>query len=80
MDEFGAFDAKTHLAGLLSRVESGESIVITRHGKAVAHLVPVPGNKNIGDLSEKVARWRRSRKGVKLNGIRVRDLIEEGRR
>jgi prevent-host-death family protein len=80
MDEFGAFEAKTHLAALLSRVESGESVVITRHGKAVAHLVPVRGNKDNGDLSEKVAHWRRSRKGVKLNGLRARDLIEEGRR
>ncbi len=40
MAEFGAFEAKNALGRLLDRVEQGEEIVITRHGKAVARLVP----------------------------------------
>jgi prevent-host-death family protein len=40
MQEIGAFEAKNKLAALLDRVERGEEIVITRHGKAVARLVP----------------------------------------
>jgi prevent-host-death family protein len=36
-----AYEAKTHLARLLRAVERGERIVITRHGKAVAELVPI---------------------------------------
>jgi len=40
MDEIGAFEAKNTLGSLLDRVERGEEIVITRHGKAVARLVP----------------------------------------
>ena len=40
MDEVGAFEAKNKLSALLERVERGEEIVITRHGKEVAHLVP----------------------------------------
>jgi prevent-host-death family protein len=40
MQEIGAFEAKNKLAALLDRVEQGEEIVITRHGKAVARLVP----------------------------------------
>jgi len=36
----GAFEAKNTLGSLLDRVESGEEIVITRHGKPVARLVP----------------------------------------
>jgi prevent-host-death family protein len=40
MQEIGAFEAKNKLAALLDRVELGEEIVITRHGKAVARLVP----------------------------------------
>ena len=42
MDTVGAFAAKTHLASLLDRTERGESFVITRHGRPVAHLVPPP--------------------------------------
>jgi prevent-host-death family protein len=38
--EIGAFEAKNKLGMLLDRVEYGEEIVITRHGKPVARLVP----------------------------------------
>jgi antitoxin (DNA-binding transcriptional repressor) of toxin-antitoxin stability system len=34
----GAHDAKTRLSELLDRVEAGEEIVITRHGRPVAKL------------------------------------------
>lgn len=36
----GAYEAKTRLADLLDRVQRGEQIIITRHGKPVARLVP----------------------------------------
>ena len=39
----GAFEAKNTLGGLLDRVERGEEIVITRHGKPIARLVPNAG-------------------------------------
>jgi prevent-host-death family protein len=35
MNEIGAFDAKNTLGTLLDRVERGEEIAITRHGKVV---------------------------------------------
>ena len=38
--EIGAFEAKNKLGMLLDRVEYGEEIVITRHGKPIARLVP----------------------------------------
>ena len=33
-------EAKARFSALLAAVESGETVVITRHGKAVARLVP----------------------------------------
>jgi prevent-host-death family protein len=33
-------EAKTHLLRILDEVEAGESYVVTRHGRAVARLVP----------------------------------------
>ena len=33
-------EAKTHLPQLLDEVERGETVVITRHGRPVARLVP----------------------------------------
>ena len=40
MREVGAFEAKNRLGHLLDLVEQGEVVVITRHGKQVARLVP----------------------------------------
>lgn len=39
MLEIGAFAAKNTLGNLLDRVEQGEEVLITRHGKPVAQLV-----------------------------------------
>jgi prevent-host-death family protein len=39
----GAYEAKTRLSDLLDRVEAGARITITRHGRPVAQLAPVPG-------------------------------------
>ena len=36
----GAFEAKNTLGSLLDRAEAGEEILITRHGRPVARLVP----------------------------------------
>jgi prevent-host-death family protein len=41
MREIGAFEAKNKLGQLLNLVEQGEEVIITRHGKEVARLVPV---------------------------------------
>ena len=40
MREVQASEAKTHLPQLLDDVERGETIVITRHGRPIARLVP----------------------------------------
>lgn len=41
METVGLFEAKTHLSELIARAERGEEVVITRHNKPVAKLVPV---------------------------------------
>jgi prevent-host-death family protein len=40
MREIQASEAKAHLASLLDDVERGETLIITRHGKPIARLVP----------------------------------------
>jgi prevent-host-death family protein len=61
--EVGAFEAKNTLGGLLDRVESGEEIVITRHGKPVARLVPNVGNP---DQNKARAAFERMRERARL--------------
>jgi len=76
--EVGIYEAKTHLARLLDEVEKGESITITRHGKPVARLVPMPAKRR--DVREVIEEILEARKGRSLGGITIRELIEEGRR
>ena len=40
MQQVNIHEAKTHLSRLLEKIESGEDIVITRHGKPIARLIP----------------------------------------
>ncbi|MFI5352832.1 MAG: type II toxin-antitoxin system Phd/YefM family antitoxin [Candidatus Binatales bacterium] len=74
----GLFDAKTHLSSLVERVQRGEEVIITRHGTPVARLVPVDARQS--DPRAAIERIRELRRGVKLKGITLRELIEEGRR
>jgi prevent-host-death family protein len=53
METVGLFEAKTHLSELVARVEQGEEVVITRHNRPVARLVP------IGEVSPELAARRR---------------------
>lgn len=41
--EIGASEAMDRLSALLDQVEQGAEVIITRHGRAVARLVPVSG-------------------------------------
>lgn len=79
MVKVGAFDAKTHLPALLERVVKGETIQITRRGVPVAMLVSVQAEKT-HDSKEAAARIREARKGIRLRGLRLKDMINEGRR
>ena len=79
MESIGMFEAKTHLSALLERVARGEEITITKHGHPVARLVPMMplSRKDPKQVAEAI---RALRKGIKLEGVTVRELIEEGRR
>ena len=58
MPEVGAFEAKNTLGTLLDRVESGEEIVITRHGRPAARLVPYAGGIDRGQAGAALERIR----------------------
>ncbi len=80
MKEVGAYEAKTHLPALLRRVEAGERITITRHGVAVAELVP-PGRAGSPGLEQVFAELASFGDGRTLGpDLTLRDLIDEGRR
>ncbi|HXG35910.1 MAG TPA: type II toxin-antitoxin system prevent-host-death family antitoxin [Dehalococcoidia bacterium] len=77
MKTVGSYEAKTHLPRLLEEVASGESVTITKHGVPIAMLVPVRKRDRPEEVIKKL---RAFRQGVRLRGLSIKDLIEEGRR
>jgi prevent-host-death family protein len=57
MREIQASEAKTHLPQLLDDIERGESIIITRHGRAIARLIPEDAMRR-GGQAEAVERLK----------------------
>jgi prevent-host-death family protein len=72
--------AKNQLSELISRVELGETVAVTRRGKPVAHLVACSGEE-LGRQEEQVrqvfTRMRQLRCGLKLDGD-VKTIAREG--
>lgn len=79
METVGAYEAKTHLPKLLERVIKGERITITKHGVPVAVLQP-PAPSRTTEPKKVIAELREFRKKNTLQGLSIRDMIEEGRR
>ena len=79
----GAFEAKTKLAELLDKVEAGESVTITRRGKAVAELVQIRSIDEHERLQALIDEIRRTRVGKDRGarpGSTISELIKAGRR
>ncbi len=83
MTTVGAFEAKTHLSALLDRVERGEEVTITRHGRPVARLVPahetdpVAAAATIGRIASRRAALQQESGTFSLDEILA--LRDEGR-
>jgi prevent-host-death family protein len=79
MRRIGAYEAKTHLPRLLDEVAGGEAITITKHGVAVAVLAPVP-TRSRRTTHDAIVGIRAFRRTHVLDGVSIRELIDEGRR
>ena len=87
MSTVTAFDAKTRFGELLDRVAGGEEIVITRHDKPVARMVP-EGRRSLEEVRKAVAGLRdlqqeiaaRSAGKAKLTWDDFKSFVEERRK
>ncbi len=64
---------------LMEKIEEGEKITITRQGVPVANVVPVPEPPK-KTSAEAVDHLLALRKGIRLNGLSIREMIDEGRK
>jgi prevent-host-death family protein len=86
MNTVTALEAKTRLGELLDRVARGEEIVITRHEKPVARMVP-EGGRNLAEIRLGVTELRKLQEAIQkrtkgkaeLSDADVRAAIDEGR-
>jgi prevent-host-death family protein len=80
MREIQASEAKTHLPQLLDDVQRGETLIITRHGRPIARLVPEADLRR-EEIEQAIANIQIRRK--RASRIKVSELIaakNEGRR
>lgn len=87
MTTVSALDAKTRFGELLDRVAAGEEIVITRHDKPVARMLPEGrrSQRQVGEVVDALFRLReriasRIKGGRALTQAEIKSAIEEGRR
>ncbi len=79
MERIGIYDARARLSELVERVQSGEEVVLTRHGEPVARLVPEKPRRKRSRAAA-VTRIRALARKLDIREVDVRKLIEEGRR
>ena len=68
------------MSELLERVEAGEEITITKHGAPVAKLVPVKKQASLEERFAAIERIQKLASGLSLSGLKIKDLISEGRK
>jgi len=85
MATYGVAEAKNKFTHLLERVEAGESITITRHGKPVAELIATPGSRPKPDLEARraalreLSAWRKQQPPLGASAAElVRKMRDEG--
>ena len=76
MRTVGIFEAKTHFSALIEEARSGEVIVVTKNGEPVAKIVPIEERRS--ERSEAMRRILGTK--ARLDGLSIRELIEDGRR
>jgi prevent-host-death family protein len=78
MEQIGTHEAKTRLSELLAKVRKGQEFLITNRGEPVAKLIAASKNDQsqirlaIKEIKEIQGRNR-------LGGLKIRDMIDEGR-
>jgi prevent-host-death family protein len=79
MSSIATTEAPAQFESLIERVEHGEEITITRGGAPIAKLIPI-SRESGRPIKDVIAEMREIQKHGRLDGLSVREMIEEGRR
>ena len=70
--EIQASETKTHLLQILDEVERGETVIITRHGRPIARLVPEAAHRQ-AEIDQAIAEIRELRR--RAGRITIAELL-----
>ena len=78
MERINLTHAKTHLSEVLNKVEAGQEVVITRHGKDIVRMSPARQPKQPIPLAE-LAEFRASMPRLRRPSVELlREMRDEG--
>lgn len=77
--EVPTYEAKNRLSALLAEVARGVEVTITKRGVPVAKLVPAVPSFDREKARRAAAGLREASRGAKLRGLKIKDLVNEGR-
>jgi prevent-host-death family protein len=78
MEQIGTHEAKTRLSELLAKVRKGHEFLITNRGEPVARLIPA-SKLDQSKIRLAIKEIKEIKKRNRLNGLEIRDMIDEGR-
>jgi prevent-host-death family protein len=73
----GVYEAKTNFTELIREVQSGETVTVTKHGHPIAKIAPI---NEVQPVEEAISQLKTLRESMRLDGLSVQALREEGRR
>jgi prevent-host-death family protein len=73
----GVYEAKTNFTELIREVQSGETVTVTKHGHPIARIAPI---NEVPPIEDAIAQLKKLRESMRIDGLSVQELREEGRR
>ena len=74
-----AYDPNQRIGDILARIREGREVILTQNGQVIARVLSSPGVRDKEAIQKSIGEWRELRKHMRLDGLKVKDLINEGR-
>ncbi len=80
MSRYSVAETKNSLSSLLDKVAAGEEVVITKHGKPVAEIKPLPAQpaRARGDSYARLVAARKQGPSINITSVELLNEVYEG--
>jgi len=77
--QVSTLEAKNRLSALLAEVAKGTEVIITKRGTPIARLTAIEPAFDREKARRAAAGLRKVSRGATLGGLKIKDLVNEGR-